>query len=138
MKEVVFKVVGVVTGLAFLLSGCATLVNGTTQEITITSTPSEANVSVEGLQLKTPAKVNLSRKSAHSAKFEKEGYQPLILEIDRYPSWWNLIDALWVLLFFIPLLTDLGSGAFYTFDDDIHVNLMEAKKSDNPAQPDTR
>lgn len=119
------KLIGGLMAIVFFISstGCATLINGTMQEVTVTSNPSEANVSVEGLQLKTPAKVNVSRKSAHTMKFEKEGYEPKVEEIERYPSWWNLIDALWLILFFIPLLTDLGSGGFYTFDDQVHVNL---------------
>ena len=126
MREILFQVGSLLTGLSFLISGCAGLVNGSTQEISITSNPSEANVSVEGLQLKTPAKVNLSRKASHAAKFEKEGYEPAIEQIERRPSWWLLLDALWGLLFFIPMLTDLGSGGFYAFDDEVHVNLTKS------------
>ncbi|MGH7273739.1 MAG: PEGA domain-containing protein [Nitrospiria bacterium] len=137
MKEVTFQSVSVLTGVIFLLPGCAGLINGSTQEISITSNPSEANVSVEGLQLKTPANVNLSRKASHTAKFEKEGYEPAIERMERRPSWWILLDALWGLLFFIPLLTDLGSGGFYAFDDEVHVNLTKSSsaKPTAPASP---
>ena len=127
MRKIAFQAVSVMTVLSFSLfsiSGCAGLVNGSTQEITITSNPSEANVSLEGLQLKTPGRANVSRKSSHVIKFEKEGYNPSILEIDRSVSWWVLLDALWGLLFFIPLLTDMGSGGLYAFEDEVHVNLV--------------
>lgn len=59
-----------------LLAGCATIVHGTSEKVQIDSTPSGAEVVIDGTQhAVTPAAVELSRKSEHTLKFYKAGYQ---------------------------------------------------------------
>ena len=108
-----------------LLSGCATIFNGEHQEITITSNPPGALVSIGGDQLpkRTPSTVTLTRKTSHTAIVEKEGYETALLPIQHHFSRWNLIDGLWFYYAFIPALYDLRTGGFYTFDDEVHVTL---------------
>ena len=58
------------------LSGCATIVKGTTQEVPVSSEPTGARVSVDGSAAgTTPTTVTLSRKSNHMVTIEKEGFQ---------------------------------------------------------------
>lgn len=58
------------------LTGCATIVKGTTQEIPVASEPTGARVSVDGTSAgTTPTTVTLSRKSNHMVTIEKDGYQ---------------------------------------------------------------
>lgn len=107
-----------------LWSGCATNMNGDHQSVTIFTTPPEANVTVdERVHLTSPGTVSLSRKADHTAYIEKEGYEPETLNIGRTWSWWVLGDA-WCLFFFPKCYnTDVESGGYYVFDDEIRVTL---------------
>ncbi len=69
---------GVVAALALSgVVGCATIINGTTQPIAITSTPNGAKVAVDGQDTTytTPANVELARGRDHLLTFSKPGYQ---------------------------------------------------------------
>jgi hypothetical protein len=64
-------------GLAFLLSGCATVINGTSQEFALDSDPQGAQVTLtNGYSCVTPCQVELKRKNDLRADFTKEGYEP--------------------------------------------------------------
>lgn len=55
---------------------CATIINGTTQKIPLTSEPLGASVSVDGQPIGcTPMQVEMKRKTSHLITFEKEGYE---------------------------------------------------------------
>jgi hypothetical protein len=63
---------------AFLcaFTGCATIVNGTTEEVSLSSTPDGARATIDGAQtVTTPATVSLSRGDEHTITFHKDGYQ---------------------------------------------------------------
>lgn len=64
-------------GLGGLLaSGCATTVNGTTQRIAVDSTPSGAQVYVQGRSAgTTPLTVELERSKDYTLRLVKEGYE---------------------------------------------------------------
>ncbi len=68
--------------------GCATIINGTTQKIPVSSDPSGANCTVVGdtTRYTTPCQVELARKSDHILKLEKEGYEPATVEIKHVLS----------------------------------------------------
>jgi hypothetical protein len=113
-------------GLAALIlwSGCATNMNGDHQSVTIFTTPPEAKVMVdERVHLTSPGTVSLSRKADHTAYIEKEGYEPETLTIGRTWSWWVLGNI--PCLFFVVKCwnTDLESGGYYVFDDEVRVTL---------------
>jgi uncharacterized protein YceK len=62
--------------LVLTTSGCASIVNGSNQHVSLTSNPSKATVSIDGqTEVTTPATVNLARKRDHSLLFSKEGYE---------------------------------------------------------------
>ncbi len=59
------------------LTGCATIINGTTQPIPVTSYPAGAQVDVDGCYVgHTPLTIEVSRKHNHLVTFSKEGYVP--------------------------------------------------------------
>lgn len=68
--------------------GCATIVHGTTQKIPVSSDPSGANLTIAGQTTKhtTPCEVELSRKSDHILKIEKDGCQSSTVEIRHVVS----------------------------------------------------
>ena len=59
------------------LTGCATIVKGTTQVIPVSSDPTGARVTVDSSPAgTTPTTVTLSRKQNHMVVIEKEGFAP--------------------------------------------------------------
>ena len=59
-----------------LINGCATIIHGTTQDIAITTDPSEADLLVDGREnYKSPAKITMKRKEDHIVEVTKDGYQ---------------------------------------------------------------
>lgn len=82
------KVVGWV-GMAILgimVSGCATIIHGTTQEVAITSVPDGADVRVGDFKGTTPTKVELSRKTSHIAQISKQGFKTETVKLERVVS----------------------------------------------------
>ena len=73
--------------MAFLLvhaiSGCATITRGTTDVLVIESEPSGATVTTStGLSGKTPTSFKVSRKGGFVVKIEKEGYEPVEVQVN--------------------------------------------------------
>jgi hypothetical protein len=59
-----------------LINGCATIIHGTTQDVAITTDPSEADLLVDGREnYKSPAKITMKRKEDHIVEVTKDGYQ---------------------------------------------------------------
>jgi hypothetical protein len=64
-------------------TGCATIMHGTRQDVSITSVPSGAAVTINGQDKgKTPVAVELPRKDKHLLKLELPGY----LTFEQYGS----------------------------------------------------
>jgi uncharacterized protein YceK len=70
--------------LALVLSGCATIVSGTTQKINVTSNPSDAIAKIDNnLSAKTPTVFTLERRSDHTLELSKEGYKTTTVLLRR-------------------------------------------------------
>jgi CxxC motif-containing protein len=100
------------------LTGCASVVNHTTQQIPVDTDPSGANVFVDCGDVKndpklvTPAVVTVQRKADHcSISFEKPGYRPAEVTLAKSMSGWYLGNI--VLGGFIGLIVDASNGAMY-------------------------
>ncbi len=64
------------------ITGCATIMTGTTQKIPVSSNPSGANLQVDGQSTyTTPVTVVLERKRDHILVFTKEGYNQATITI---------------------------------------------------------
>lgn len=94
------------------LSGCATIIHGSSQPVAFQSSPSGAAVSVNGVQTgRTPATLSLSRKDAHSVEISLDGYRPYQIQLQRGTSGW-----VWGNIVFgglIGLVVDASTGAMY-------------------------
>ncbi|MDP2929765.1 MAG: hypothetical protein Q8O01_06890 [Candidatus Omnitrophota bacterium] len=65
-----------VSFLSVFLCGCATIINGTSQKIQVTSEPTCAMVQVDsGDTYTTPIRLRLERKRGHLLVFTKDGYE---------------------------------------------------------------
>ena len=108
------------------LSGCGTWMHSDKQSVTIFTNPTEASVIIdEYLHLTVPGTVTLSRKGNHIAHVKREGFEPILLKIDRTWSWWVLGDIFGCLVIFSPIciMNDMDQGGYYTFDDKIYLTL---------------
>jgi len=98
--------------MAFSLSSCATIISGAKQNIKISSTPSEATVTIDSLEVgKTPFKTKLKRKQNHLVRLELEGYQPYEIELKRKFNGWIIGNAM--VGGIIGVIVDLSTGSFY-------------------------
>lgn len=78
-------------GGMWLLTGCASIVNGTTQRVGISSMPTGAIVSVDGAVVgNTPMFVDLKRKEEHIVTIELPGFQKAQLTVTQNISGWVL------------------------------------------------
>lgn len=136
MRATPLRLISLVIGPAFLLSGCASFINSDHQSVRIFSTPSEAKVTVDDrFQLRTAGTVSLSRFADHVAIVEKDGYEPATVKIERRMSnwvWWNI----WCVPFaYWCVKSDRKDGGYWTFDDDIHVTLTKRGSTVESAAP---
>ncbi len=113
-----------------LFSGCATIMSGKQQKISITSYPDGAAVSINGREVcgATPCVVPLDRsKDSVTVKVTKPGYEPAVREIGTDMNGWLLGN---IIFGGLPgTTTDAVSGSMYKYDvNTLHVELH--KKED--------
>jgi len=109
--------------VALAVAGCATIMQGTSQDIGFSSSPSQAKVFDNGNNLGvTPLTTKLARKDNHIIKFELDGYKPYEITITRSVSGW-----VWGNIVFgglIGLVIDSISGGLYKLTpSQIHAEL---------------
>ena len=99
-------------GILPLVAACATIMHGTTQDVGLSSTPTNARVTVDNKPLgNTPVIAKLTRKDNHIVRFELDGYKPFEATLTRGTSGW-----VWGNLVFgglIGLAVDAMSGGLY-------------------------
>ena len=84
LSRIVFFALG-----GLLVAACATIMQGTSQEVSVSSTPTGARVLVDGAEMgKTPLVASLKRKDKHVVRVELEGYQPFEMALGRATSGW--------------------------------------------------
>ncbi|MFT3937473.1 translation initiation factor 2 [Rhodopseudomonas sp.] len=75
---------------ALLLSGCASVTRGTTENISIATTPSGAKADVSGTEAPfscvTPCVVEVNRNADITVSLSKEGFEPQIIPLTREVS----------------------------------------------------
>lgn len=116
-----------VIDLLFTLTGCSTMINTTTQEVELKSTPPNAKITVDGKKFGTsPQVVNIDRSSDHVVKFELDGYEPYEIQLTRKMTLWFWGNAL---NGFIPGMTiDYFTGSMYNLlPEKVATDLTPAK-----------
>lgn len=97
--------------VVFLIS-CATIMQGTTQTVGISSSPSGALVTVDGKAMgKTPVMADLKRKDNHTVQIKLAAYEPHEMTITRSLSGWVVGNILFGGL--IGLAVDAITGGMY-------------------------
>lgn len=112
-----------------LVAGCATIVTGSSQSLTINTTPSGATVTLNGNNLGvTPLSVDVKRPETERSvfRFEKAGYKPLELPIDRSMNTWWLGNIITGGVF--GSTTDYASGAMYEYQPNLIQVTLEPEQ----------
>ncbi len=131
MKSALFQIL-ILSG-SLLLNSCATIINTTTQEVVIKTTPANAKITIDGKKYgTTPQAINLERKNNHIVKIDLEGYETYETQITRKISFWfwgNVFNGI------IPgALLDYLTGSMYNLlPDKIEVELTQTKQ-DKPSK----
>lgn len=114
--------------IVFLI-GCASIINGKTQQISITSDPPEAQVAIDDADRgTTPLSMELSRKDRHTITVKLSGYKTQEIALDRKVSGW-----VWGNIIFgglIGLAVDAISGGMYKITPET-VNARLTPVEDN-------
>ena len=121
-NQPIVLLVTIVLSLSLFVSSCGLIVHGTSQDITVNSSPSEAKAIVRGDTKTTPAVFDLKRKHSYTIKVSKDGYETVEVIIN------NKLDCTaWVDIFLfgvIPVFVDLATGAAWKLSpEDLNVNL---------------
>ena len=107
----------VTIGIAFLMSGCATIIHGSKQSVSIASYPSLATVTIDNQeQGKTPLTTKLDRKDHHTVKIELPGYMLYEAKFTRKVDGWIAGNIIFGGL--IGLAVDAISGGMYKLTPD--------------------
>ena len=127
----------------FLLNSCATMFFGTSQKVSLTSTPAGADVYINGVAAnkQTPCEVSIKRKvkpTEHNGKnqynyvLKKNGYQDYLVTDNAKFNYVSLLDIYWLGL---PYIVDGPDGAIWKYETQ-NVNLLLAAKNtpDNNAR----
>lgn len=111
--------------ILLLTANCASIINGTTQEVTINSDPAGAKLVIDNrLYEKSPVVIDVSRKKDIAGRLKKDGYEDESFIIERRFSKWAYLD------FLIPpaFIFDLYTGGAYVFEKDRYYVEMEFEK----------
>lgn len=109
--------------LLVLTSGCATVLQGSTQQIMVSSTPAGATVIVDGsMRFTTPAALDLARKESHKLEINLEGYHPEIVNLRTVSS--NMVAGNIIAGGLIGFAVDHSTGAaFRLVPEVVNVSL---------------
>lgn len=112
--------------LCIVFSGCATVVGGSHQSVTITSDPPGAKVVITpgNIMATTPTKVELDRGHDYVATFDIPGYQRSSVRLNRSISGSAHANSYFPFVGFVGLATDALTDAEFTLvPDPLHASL---------------
>ena len=102
-----------------LAAACATIVRGTSQDISINSTPSSARVMVNGADMgATPTRITLKRDKTYQVIFQKEGFEDVTLNIDRAFQFTPAVIGNLFSWGIIGLVVDVANGSAYELEPE--------------------
>ncbi len=102
--------------VCFAFSSCATILSSDTETVAFVTDPKGATVSIDGINLGvTPVALNLSTESPHIVQIEKDGYNPVTVQLEKKIKWgWQILDL--VTTGFIGNAVDLVTGYGYSLE----------------------
>ena len=112
--------------IILFFSSCATILQGSKQNISITSDPPTAKIYVDEEYLGTGhADAKLKRNQSHTIMSKQDDYITRYITVDNHlQAGWLIADILFGIL---PLGIDAGTGSFNAFDKNHYIIQMEKK-----------
>jgi hypothetical protein len=115
------------TTILLVIQSCGTIIQGTTQQVGISSSPTNANVAINGVNVgSTPVMIDLKRKDSHIVRITLDGYQIYETTLTRKVSGW-----VWGNIVFgglIGLVVDSSTGGMYKLTpEQIQAELRDGK-----------
>lgn len=111
--------------LMILVSGCATIINGNSETITFDSSPSGANVYIDGALVgKTPVSVTLKKNKKDTVMFKLDGHRTVTRELNKSFDAVALLNIFWDLS-----TTDFITGAAMEYDPKNYYIEMHKEES---------
>lgn len=116
---------GVAVLTLVVAAGCATIIQGSRQQVGVNSVPTGAAVVIDGAPFGgTPVVARLERKRSHIVSISMDGYQPVQLTITRSVSGWLAGNIVFGGL--IGVAVDAISGAMYKLNpEQVAANLVK-------------
>ena len=109
-----------------ILSSCATIFKGNSNNVNFMSDPPGAKVYANGNLIgTTPIKLKLESKKVYHLEFKKEGYETKNFTITNHVgAGWIVLDVLFGL---IPVIIDASTGSWYELDQS-NINAVLEKQ----------
>lgn len=128
MKIYIYVIV--ITLISFSFSSCATLFTGQNQNLSFSSEPNGANVTLDGVHLgKTPFEAKIKKSSKKVFMFSKEGYQN---EMVILKGKFNPTSLLSILFAGVGIGVDFVTGAAWKYESDsVYLDLEIKGDSEN-------
>ena len=123
MLNQVVKYATIAMGLVALsfISGCASVINGVSQNLTFNSDPEGASVMIDGLEMGvTPVSLELPKNKYSNVLFRKEGYKTISVPLKKEFDAVAIIDIFWDLS-----TTDFLTGAIYQYAPEQYMVTMQ-------------
>ncbi|EPZ49793.1 PEGA domain protein [Bacteriovorax sp. BAL6_X] len=110
----------------FVLTSCATVLKGTDQSITFTSSPEGAVVLIDGVERGvTPLTVKLKKNQFDTIMIKKKGYKTVSRPLEKSFDGVAIINVFWDLS-----TTDAVTGAIYEYSpNSYHFELRKKSKT---------
>ncbi len=124
-------------GFSLCISGCGAIFNSAVDDITVSSSPPGATVTVDGqMRGVTPLSVSMTVDESHVVSAELAGYAPVTERVERFVgAGWVVLDVLNGL---IGIIIDAAAGGWYELDREaIHFNMIPLTSS-KPSSVDSR
>ena len=108
------------------------MMRGTTQDLTIGTSPSSARIWVDGhYSGRTPVIMDLARKDDHTIRIELEGYESHTVTLTKKVA--GSVFGSFIFGFGIGLAVDAISGGLYFFEEGHHLHINLKKAGQNPS-----
>jgi len=112
--------------ICLFLIGCGTIIHGGTQEVSVSTTPSGADVTIDGANVgETPITQSLDRGSQHTIELELDGYESQSIICNKTTSGW-----VWGNIVFgglVGLAVDASTGGMYKLEPGEVARTLDKK-----------
>lgn len=107
-----------------LISGCATIINGSSETVTFDSSPSGSDVYIGGaLMGRTPVAITLRKNKKDTVMFKLDGHKTVIRDLNKSFDNVDLLNIFWDLS-----TTDFITGATMEYDPkNYYIELSKEK-----------